>query len=198
LSPSGDAATFWSVLKPALLSTFEAVTQASAIDREELEVLWWLYNNKSLTFAQPLSEMAAYDLAFAAPIELVDRALSPAPASLNRIILGHVARGSNKPSAAGKALKSVLGAWTTEVIGSLLPESADERTLVAAWPKVLPLTWIAGKIVDAGVTTGWEQEFASRTGLNANVKITPDALANQVFVERSAQRLLSPLAGEQT
>lgn len=196
LSPSGDAATFWSVLKPALMSTLEAVTQASAIDREELEVLWWIYNNKSLTFAQTLSEMAAYDLAFAAPIELVDRALCPAPASLNGIILGHVARGSNKPNASGKALKSVIGTWTTEIIRSLLPKSDDERSLVVAWPKVLPLTWIAGKIVDAGVTTGWEQEFASRTGLNVNVKITPDALANQVFAERSAQRLLSEFAGE--
>src|SRR5690606_28104539 len=116
--------------------------------------------------------------------------------SLSGVILGHVARGSNKPTAAGKALKSVLGGWTTEIIGTLLPGSDEEKSLVTAWPKVLPLTWIAGKIVDAGVTTGWEQEFASRTGLSANAKITPDAFANQVFAERSAQRLLSPLAGE--
>ncbi|MEZ6064149.1 MAG: GTPase-associated system all-helical protein GASH [Planctomycetaceae bacterium] len=165
LSPSGDAAAIWGQLKPVLMSAFDSITRASAIDRDELEVLWWLYNEMSLTFSKALSVMPAYEVAFAAPIELVDRALCPAPASLINIILGHVARASNKPSSGGKQLKSVIGTWTPEVIASLLPNEASERKLVVSCPKVLPLTWIAGKVADAGVTSGWEQEFASRSGL---------------------------------
>lgn len=92
LSPSGDAAAIWSQLQPVLMSAFDSITRASAIDRDELEVLWWLYNQMSLTFSKPLSEMPAYEVAFAASIELVDRALCPAPASLKNIILGQVAR----------------------------------------------------------------------------------------------------------
>lgn len=195
LTPSGDAAAFWGVLKPVLASAFDALNRSSAIDREELEVLWWLYNSKSLIFDQSLSEMSAFDIALAAPLELVDRALCPPPKSLNSIVLGHVARSSSKPTAGGKALKAVVKAWPVEITKSLLPKDEEEKKLVSAWPKVLPLTWIAGKVVDSGVITGWEQEFASRTGLNANLKITPDGLANQVFAERTAQRLLSQFAG---
>jgi hypothetical protein len=198
LAPSGDVAAFWGQLKPFLESAFETLTRVSAIDRDELEVLWWLYNDRSLVFGKALSEMAAYDVAFAAPIELVNRALCPAPSSLTNIVLGHVARGSGKPSNGRKALKSVIGAWSVEIIRSLLPKEEDVQTLVSTCPKVLPLTWIAGKIADSGVITGWEKEFASRTGLNANLKISPDEFANQVFAERTAQRLLAQFSGEES
>jgi hypothetical protein len=196
LSPAGDVAAFWGQLKPILATAFDTVARASASDHEELEVLWWLYNSESVTFEKKLSDMGAYDVAFAASIELVDRALCPAPASLNGIIQGLVARAANKPPAAGKALKSIVGTWTTDIIGALVPEDDAANNLVTTWPKVLPLTWIASKIAAAGVTTGWEQEFTSRTGFSASLKITPEALANQVFAERTAQRLLFPFQGE--
>lgn len=198
LSPPGDVPTFWNELKPRLIDAFDSLRTASAIDRDELEVLWWIYNNTSQIFGNSLSEMAAYDVALACSIELVDRGLCPAPASLNEIVLGKVARASNKPSGAGKPLKTIVAAWPVEIISSIVPADVDERTLVATWPKVLPLTWIATKIADSGVSTGWEQEFASRTGGNVNMKITPEALARQVFAERTAQRLLSRFAGEES
>jgi len=196
LSPAGDVAAFWGQLKPILATAFDTVARASAIDHEELEVLWWLYNSESVTFAKKLSDMGAYDVAFAASIELVDRALCPAPASLNGIVQGLVARAANKPPAAGKALKSIVGSWSSDLFSAIKPKDDAAINLVSAWPKVLPLTWIAGKVAAAGVTTGWEQEFTSRTGLSASLKVTPEALTNQVFAERTAQRLLSPFEGE--
>ena len=196
LSPAGDVPTFWSQLKPILASAFDTVARASAIDHEELEVLWWLYNSHSVTFAKKLSVMGAYDVAFAASIELVDRALCPAPASLNGVVQGLVARAANKPPGAGKTLKTIVGTFPADIFGALAPEGAAAINLVTTWPKVLPLTWIAGKVAAAGVTTGWEQEFKSRTGFSASLKITPEELTNQVFAERTAQRLLSPFQGE--
>lgn len=196
LSPSGDAAAIWGQLKPFLVSAFDSITRASAIDRDELEVLWWLYNETSLTFSKAISEMPAYEVALSASIELVDRALCPAPASLNNIVLGQVARAASKPGPSGKPLKSVIGAWRPDIIASLLPQEESVRTLAVSWSKVLPLTWIAGRIVDSGVTAGWEQEFTSRSGLSASLKVSPEALANQVFAERTAQRLLSQLTGD--
>lgn len=196
LSPPGDVAGFWSQLKPVLETALKTVTRASAIDREELEVLWWLYNDESATFAKRISEMSAYDVAFGAAIELVDRALCPAPASLNSIVQGLVARAANKPPAAGKTLKSIIGAWPNDIVGALVPKEEDSTSLVTNRPKALPLTWIAAKVATSGVTTGWEAEFTSRTGSSASLKITPEALTNQVFAERTAQRLLFPLLGE--
>lgn len=198
VAPPGDIASFWNELKPKLIDAFDAIARASAIDRDELEVLWWLYNNTSHIFGKSLSEMAAYDVALACSIELVDRGLCPAPASLTHIVLGQVAQASNKPGGAGKALKTIVTAWPVEIVSSIVPADRDERSLFSAWPKLLPLTWIATKIADAGVNTGWEQEFASRTGLSASQKITPEALARQVFAERTAQRLLSQFAGEES
>jgi hypothetical protein len=198
ISPAGDVASFWGQLKPILATSFETLSLESAIDREELEVLWWLYNRESVTFEKKLSDMGAYDVAFAASIELVDRALCPAPSSLNGIIQGLVARAGKKPDAAGKALESIVGTWTSDIIGALVPEDDEANNLVTTWPKVLPLTWIANKIAAAGVPTGWEQEFTSATGLSASLKITPALLTNQVFAERTAQRLLFPFQGDRS
>lgn len=196
LSPTGDVAGFWIELKPILEAALENITRASAIDREELEVLWWLYNNESSTFAKQLSEMGAYEVAFSASIELVDRALCPAPESLSGLAQGLVARAADKPSGAGKTLKSIIGSWPIEIVGAIVPKDDDSTSLIMNRPKSLPLTWIATKVANAGVTTGWEAEFKSRTGFSASLKITPEALTNQVFAERTAQRLLLRLQGE--
>jgi hypothetical protein len=196
LSPPADIPGFWNELKPILMTALEAVSRTSEIDRDELEVLWWLYNAESITFAKPLSEIGPYDLAFAAPIELIDRAMCPAPSSLNAIVQGLISRADQRSSGQGRALKSVIGTWGIDAIKALVPDSDEGRECVAASPKALPLSWIAIKVADAGVTGGWEQEFTSRTGLNANSKITAKTLADQTFAERTAQRLLFQLIGE--
>ncbi len=198
LSPSGTVDAFWTELQPVLSSAFTALANASAIDRDELEVLWWIYNGRSRLFSKALADLPAYDVAFAGAIELVDSGLCPAPTSVNDIVLGFVARAAQRPRSPGKSLRTIIAAWPVEIVSSLLPVDDDEKSLVSKWPKALPLTWIAGKVAASGVTTGWEQEFASRTGMSADLKITPDSLANQMFTERTSQRLLSQFVWEES
>lgn len=195
-APAGDVPTFWNQLKPVLENVLESIATASSIDRDELEVLWWLYNDTSATFSKKLSDLTAFDVALASSLELVDRALCPAPASLKIIIHGLVARAIKKAKPPSKTLKAIVGGWSPDIFAAFSPQDDDVRAVAVACPKVLPLTWIAIKIAQSGVITGWEQEFEARTGLSASRKLAPEAIAEQVFAERTAQRLLLPFCGE--
>ena len=197
LTPPGDVPNFWNQLRPILTDAIESISRASSIDRDELEVLWWLYNDTSSTFSKKLSELNAFDVALASSLELVDRALSPAPAALKNIIQGLVARADKKDKQTSKTLKTIVGGWSPEILTAFSPDDEDVETLAQTYPKVLPLTWIASKVAKSGVVAGWEQEFESRTGLKVTRKLTPDAIAEQVFAERNAQRLLRQFSGEQ-
>lgn len=195
-SPPEDIQSFWSQLKPLLQKEFESIAQSSSIDRDELEVLWWLYNDYSETFSKTLSEMTPFDTALASSLELVDRALCPPPATLKNIIKGLIARVSQKPKPTAKSLKTVICAWPPEIIAALSPEDDGVSESAQTFPKVLPLTWIAIRVAQSGVVVGWEQEFEAKTGLSTGHKLTPEALAEQVFAERTAHRLLLPFCGE--
>jgi hypothetical protein len=196
LTAPGDLPTFWNQLKLVLENVLESIATASSIDRDELEVLWWLYNDTSATFSKNLSDLTAFDVALASSLELVDRALCPAPASLKIIIHGLVARANKKAKPPSKTLKAIVGGWSPDIFATFSPQDDDVRAVAVACPKVLPLTWIASKITQSGVITGWEQEFEARTGLSASRKLAPEAIAEQVFAERTAQRLLLPFCGE--
>jgi hypothetical protein len=195
-SPHSDVLSFWNQLKPILETALESLKRASEVDRDELEVLWWLYNDESCIFASSLSTLNAFDVAFSCSIELIDRAICPAPSSLKGIINGLVIRAAGKSKSAGKSIKTVLAAWTPEIIAALVPSDDQTKNIVKEWPKVLPLTWIANRVAESGVTTGWENEFAARTGSAATAKFTPEAFAEQIYAERTAQRLLFPFSGE--
>jgi len=191
----GNVSEFWNQFKPVLASAFQSISKASSIDRDELEALWWLYNDFANTFAKKLSELSAFDVAFASPLELVDRALCPAPVSLKNIIQGLVARAAQSSTRTAKSLKSILSAWTPKVVAAMrLEDEAGECAV--AFPKIFPLTWIANRVGQSGVVGGWEQEFEAKSGLKAGLKLSPEALAEQVFAERTAQRLLLPFCGE--
>lgn len=196
LAPTADVPEFWKQLKPVLKAALEGVTQASEIDRDELEVLWWLYNDDSSIFKKSFSSLNAFEAAFSASLELVDRALCPAPSSLKGIIASLVLRAGGKAKPAAKAIKSLVAEWTPEVIGAIASTDDDIKAIAKSSPKVLPMTWIATKVAESGVTSGWESEFENRSGISSALKITPDAFADQVFIERTAQRLLLPLTGE--
>ncbi len=195
-SAPGDLTSFWNGLKPILENTLSSMARASSIDRDELEVLWWLYNDSSTTFSKKLSELNAYEVAFSTPIELIDRGLCPAPMSLKNIIHGLVTLAEKRAKPTNKTLKSLFGGWTSAIITSLSPQDDGVRVASLTCPKVLPLTWIANKVAEAGVVAGWEEEFGARTTLNTTRRVTPSVIAEQVFAERTVQRLLLPLCGE--
>jgi hypothetical protein len=196
LAVAGDIPAFWDLLKPALINAFTSVSQASAVDRDELEVLWWVYNDASVTFSKPLSDLNSFDVALASTLEIVDRAICPAHDSLKNIVKGLIVRAEKKAKPATKSLKSIVGSWSPQSFGTFSPVDDDVTIVATSHPKVLPLTWIASKVQQSGVSGGWEKEFEARTGLSAARKLSADAIAEQVFAERTAQHLLLNFCGE--
>jgi len=194
-SPPSEVAGFWKSFRPILQKTLQTLASASEIDREELEVLWWIYNGTSMTMSKPFSELSPYEAAFAASLELTDRAMCPAHASLKSVAHGLVTRVDKKTST-GKTLKAIVSECSNDLMAALVPKSSEVNPIVQHCPKLLPLTWVAMKVTDAGVAKGWESEFELRTGLRASLKLTPATIVEQIWAERTAQRLLQPLCEE--
>jgi hypothetical protein len=191
----GDAAVLWNALKPILIKELTSIGRAAAVDRDELEVLWWIYNAYSSLFAKPLSELSAFEVGLAAATELVDRALCPAPQSICSLIRGLVADREKTGDKKGKTLDAIVQGWGIDITQSLLPSDSEVVEHVRQLPKSMPLTWIATKIADTGVISGWQDEFELKTGLRVASKVTPRTLADQIFAERTTQRLLSDVLG---
>lgn len=195
LEEPADIPTMWSTLQPFLLSAIQSLEQASTIDRDELEVLWWLYNGRSNTFDKQLKDLSPFDVALSASIELVDRALTPAPDSLNSIVDGLVVHANERTKAASKSFRAVFGSWDVSIATTLAPSDETSKAVVLESAKTLPLSWIAAKIEDSGVEGGWEAEFKAKSGIGNGVKLTAARFAAQVFAERTTQHVLADVGG---
>ncbi|MEZ6103874.1 MAG: GTPase-associated system all-helical protein GASH [Pirellulaceae bacterium] len=191
LSEPADFPTFWSELKPVLVACLQTIQQAANADRDELEVLWWLYGRFSEIHGKPIAKLSSFEAAIAAASELVDRSLVPAHPTLRTMIVNAALEGRTKASLKEKELAAVVGKWRENDLNLLTPKSGKVRELSVEFPMLMPLTWIAVKCADSGVRTGWEAEFEMKSRLDAKLSVSPELLASQTFVERTAQRLLA-------
>jgi GTPase-associated system helical domain len=188
-----DAPALWKELKPILRRQLKVLQRAAAIEHDELEVLWWIYNAYSQTFDKRLDDLSAFEIALSAPIELVDRALCPPPPSIRGVIRGLVSAAEKTNDKKGKTLDTAVNAWGSAGIKALFPLQPSILGQITLAPKLMPLTFVASKVEQSGVSDGWGSEFQAKTGLLASAKVTPTILADQLFAERTAQRLLAEL-----
>jgi len=186
-----DIATFWSELKPVLESCIGTIQQATNADRDELEVLWWLYGRFSESHGKPIAKLSAFEAAIATASELVDRSLIPAHPTLRTMIIDATLAGRTKASVKEKDLNAVVAKWQDKDLELLSPEPDAVTDLSRKYPQLMPLSWIAVKCMESGVRTGWEPEFEMKSRLDAKLSLSPELLASQAFVERTAQRLLA-------
>lgn len=178
-----DVAAVAKSAKSALDILIEAVTINAKADHEELDVLWWLYGARSVRTGERFESMALGDRALSAAIELSDRMLMP-PIVTAEHLLGSLVSDQTELS-----LTELVGQTTTGTLGALIEKKGGVDGVVEHHASLLPLSWLAARLVASDSSPGWQQEFERKTKLTANTSVTLGGWARQGFAECVTQRL---------
>jgi hypothetical protein len=186
----GDFASFWEGARKAWRDFAAAAERQSQADREELEVLWWVYGGHSQTTGELLSKMKLGAAILCCGAEIADRVLVP-PLSSTRDIVRRVVETSRKPTEqSDKALTDLVKSWEPSVLPAFAPpRGTADQALASSRPGLLPLTWLSLRLIESGATVAWEPEFTSKTKLSSDHTARPAAWAEQIYWERVARRI---------
>jgi GTPase-associated system-like protein len=186
---TGNPPNFAKQLLPALKELFQGLEQQRKSDREELEVLWWLYNGRSEKLGKQLKGMSAFLAATAIGCELADRITTPATAGLGEMVTQAAVRDRTLASIKPKPIAKIITELGEPGRKLLVPAAEHVRKFTRATGTLLPLTWLCIRLEESHGAAGWETEFLSTTGIKSDQELAPDALAGQVFAERQAQQV---------
>lgn len=178
--------------KSALDTFFEVVASNAKADREELDVLWWAFGGRSARTGERFESMADSERALIAATELSDRMLMP-PISTAEHLLGSLVTEDTQLS-----LAELLRHVRKETLLEFVTKKAGVQTVLESQPSLMPLTWLATRLIASELSSGWEAEFEKRTKLKTDTPVSLGNWARQLFAESVAQRLALPLLSEDT
>jgi hypothetical protein len=190
LPEASDLAAAWKVLVPALKAALREVAAQSAMDREEIDLLWWLFTAASTTTGKKLSDMPPGAAALCAGAELANECLVPATPSLESMVRKAFETGRKPKDAGERGIESLAQPWDSSVLVLLVPNDGD-RTLARRHPSLFPLSWLCSRLLDSNQAQGWLSEFEARTSLSGTHTSVTTEWAIQAFRERVALRQAS-------
>jgi len=144
--------------------------------REESQILWWLFGEHSRTLDKPFSAFRPAEAALIGGIELAALSeaseLGPvaAPAVLERVL--RAAKRDNKARPI-----TLIGA-----VDGLAADLAKLKAPAPERPEICPVLTAIAKANDIGITA-WAGAFNKATGLEATIEFEPIELALQVYHE---------------
>jgi len=167
------------------LSAFNlAVNQNLQADREELQILWWIFGGQTTTLSKPFQSIDLGQRALAAGIELAELVLLPPGPNSAQFIFSVLQEDR------GLKLSQIVSSCGTDLLQPLSKKAKVSEALLRDCPALLPLTWLGGRLIDSGMAPGWEMEFERKTHISPNVERMAALWASQVFNECVAARLL--------
>lgn len=175
-------------LRLALKKLLKQLDQQAAVDREELQVLSWLYNSYAETVSKPVAGLDPFEAALCCGLEIADLITIPPLEGVGQIVADAVSKNRKKADLKKISLSDVVGKFSQESNQAMLPADADVRNLVQQYASLFPVSWICLRVNDSGSPTGWEEEFRTKVGFQATKSFTPEEVARQIFNERVAQR----------
>lgn len=184
-----DVPTLAKSVKGAIDEFKAAVDQNVRADREELEILWYVFGAYSTSVGKPLQEL-----------DISQRVLASASELAELVIVPPMKRAAQFLYATVKAEHSLTLRQLVEPCSEVLLESVGRHTtetsdVLTNHPALLPIMWLSRRRLDSGMSSGWEAEFEQKTHISPIEDRTAFNWAAQVFNECVAARLLS--AGEQ-
>lgn len=198
LEKSTDDASFNDNLLPAVKGLLQGLQKQQESDREELEVMWWLYNGYSEHLGQHFKSLRPHLAAAAIGSELADRISPPATTGLTELVIQATVRDRAPAQLKAKPIAKVVVDLGNSGRRLLLPSTEQVRKLVQSRAVLFPLSWLCVRLEESQGVGGWEAELQSRTGLASDHEMTPADLAAQVFAERQAQRVYQMLVTSST
>jgi hypothetical protein len=191
LQQPAEVTDLWNEIMPAIKSAIQEVREQEAINREELETLWWMFAAFSESEGKPLADLGALGAALIAGIELAQRVLLPPSASSAAMIKRAVEFGRKPEDFVAKKLQDAAGSWSDAMSNSFSTENGDTDALVASYPALLPLTATCKWIRADGNRPKTVKEIKALTGLALTHQQTPTEWGLQMFREKVLQRRLA-------
>ena len=191
LAEPSDYEAAWNDLVPAIKATFDEFGKQAAKDREELDILWWMFAGTSTT-GQQFAEMPVGAAALCCGAELGSLCLLPPTSSHEAMLRRAYEKGRQKEELSKKTLESITADWTAPMQAALVPEGGD-RDIAMNHPALFPLSWLCSRLLASKGSKGWADEFKRATTIPARCSRSSVDWAVQGFRERTALRTLGDL-----
>jgi GTPase-associated system helical domain len=162
----------------------EAITVVQRRQREESDILWWLFSEHTID-GQAFSDLTVGEACFRGARDL---------ATLTRDLPGPFAAPAFLKKMLSISKKSRPSAITVTKAVDTCPldlkrQWANELSLQHI-PELSPILFALTKSVEAGGSTEWTDAFQNSTGLRADGGLSPGQLAQQIYQEALLQRAL--------
>jgi hypothetical protein len=161
------------------------------VDREELDILWWVFGGHSTSLHKPFATLDICERSVAAGSDLAELVILP-PVRASGQFLQAVIKEDCRVT-----LRQLIEGCGPEVLRSVTRRSSEAETILKAHPALLPLMWLSGRRIDSGMASGWESECEQRTHIASSEERIASSWALQVFNECTAVRLLSAVLHEE-
>jgi hypothetical protein len=189
-----DETKGWDTFLPATQAAIKEAHDQEKINREEIEILWWMFAAYSDVEHKPLADIASPVMAaFCCGLELARHAIVPPPASLVGMVKRAVETG-RKPAALGPvAMQDAAAIWITSdaMIHGLCPQGGSSDETISDLPALLPVSWVCRQLREFKDATKLGKEVAAHTGIPLNQKLDPASWGAQVFREAILQRAIT-------
>jgi len=179
---------FWSSLLPEIQRCVQHLQQQADVDREELDVLWWMYTGFSVTTKCPLDDLNPGAISFCCGAELANLVVTPPTRSAREMVTRVIRDHRQKKTSSEISLKQLVADWTPELWPLLAPNDGKLKMIVQACPVLFPLSWICIRLHESQGTSVWGEELNKKTGIPEGRELSFEHWGIQVFNERIAQR----------
>ena len=142
IAPPADVDGFWKLLLPQLEACFSEVRDQAQADREELQVLWWLYRGYSDNVMEKFLILKPGAASLLAGAELGELVLWPPAMNAWQILQRAAEDGRKRNECTPQTLKQVVSQWKSEMLSVLAPEDQKLGDFLQKYPTLLPLSWL--------------------------------------------------------
>lgn len=177
-------------LVPALKKALDDLQRQSSLEREEIEVLWWMFARSSKTLQSPLNELDAFDAALCCGIELANLSLLPPISSYRNMVSRALSEAHSDHAFKAVSLSKLTAKWDDKLFSLLIPSTPDAQDHVRNYPQLFPLSWLCHRFESSKSRSGWEEELKNKTSTLGTLSMPLNDWAIQVYNERIAQRCL--------
>jgi hypothetical protein len=161
-----------------------AVDRNLQANREELQILWWVFGEHSSTIDKPFRELDLAQRTMAAGSELAELALLPPVPRATQFLLSVLRE--DRPL----TLRQLIQSCGADILRLIVERTKEIDAVLKAHPALLPLMWLCDRRIDSGFSPGWEIEFEQKTHISPDDERVASIWAAQIFNECVAARFL--------
>jgi hypothetical protein len=188
--PLNTAENLWEQLLQPIKDALRTLENNAVSDREELELLWWLYHGTSEKLDIALSDLSVFEAALFCGVEIGERAQVPPVSSVRVLVRRASLTGHSTKAASPKPFADIVLTWQADTLKAILKSLSDVNlNFVRRYPSTCPVLWIIDRLDQAGTPIDWASEWEFKSGLSSSQKWTPNKIAEQIFNERILLRL---------